>query len=178
MYTITYGTPLPTHGTALTALIGCVDPNAFTDSSPLFSAASTHYVPSYRPNQGSGQPDVVVVRVEPRRLIQLNDVEQSFTLDLKLITTWRDPRLEYDVQNNSTAVDSSTFRIPIRTGRDGEPDGSYTISSTPGNADPVRLWNPRMESSLNFLNPPIKLSELEMDLCVGWVLMQRLKCCL
>ena len=141
-----------------------VEPNSFTNSSPLFSAASKHYVPSYRPNEQSGSPDKVVLRVQPRRLIQLNDVEQSFVLDLKLVSSWRDPRLNYTVHNSQVQLDESTFRLPMRAGRDGEPDGSYSLSTTPGNADPLRLWSPRIESLLNFHTLPATLNERVSDL--------------
>ena len=54
---------------------------------------------------------------------------------------------------NKPAGASSKFKVRVLTGRDGEPDGTYAIPMTPGNADPVRLWSPRVETGLNVMEP-------------------------
>ena len=122
--------------------------------------SNSHYVPNYRPSVESGTADTVFMRVQPRRLIQLNDVDQTFVLDVTVVKTWQDPRLQVTFTNTGGTTVSEDYSILLEPGRDGEPDGSYTISSTPGNADPNRLWNPRMDIGLNFVEKPDTVSEV------------------
>ena len=58
--------------------------NTFLASSPAWTARSAHYVASFRPSEEKAAADIVAVRVLPRRLVKLDDVEQTYTLDAQL----------------------------------------------------------------------------------------------
>ena len=66
------------------------------------------------------------------------------------------------------------FSLPIIPGRDSEPDGSYTISPTPGNTDPTRLWSPRIETALNLASPLEVIAE-KFDLYKGGIVFKEMQ---
>ena len=93
---------------------GGVTSNSYLDSSPEFVrrvASQTHYVArcvpphnsalavpaltlrgvcySYRPSEGSGVADNTILKILPRRLIDIDDVAQTFTLEFRLDMTWQ-----------------------------------------------------------------------------------------
>eukprot|EP00656_Telonema_subtile_P031266 TRINITY_DN3423_c0_g5_i1.p1 TRINITY_DN3423_c0_g5~~TRINITY_DN3423_c0_g5_i1.p1 ORF type:complete len:718 (+),score=113.23 TRINITY_DN3423_c0_g5_i1:59-2212(+) len=160
---------MPLQGLVLLAFVACVggqnernvdnidyggqSPNPFLDSVPTWTANTTHYVASYRPSENQQISDTTAMKVVPRRLITLNDVAQTFELDMDVTQTWKDPRLAWSILNAS-GTDLETVTIDLKPGKDSEADGTYTISPTPGNTDPDnRIWTPGIDASLNMLEP-------------------------
>eukprot|EP00658_Telonema_sp_P-2_P067265 TRINITY_DN561_c0_g1_i1.p1 TRINITY_DN561_c0_g1~~TRINITY_DN561_c0_g1_i1.p1 ORF type:complete len:717 (-),score=192.92 TRINITY_DN561_c0_g1_i1:303-2453(-) len=140
---------------------GGAEVNKWLTTSPIWTANDTHYVASYRPGV-MDEADQIAIWVEPRRLIAIHDVSQTFELEAKVITAWKDPRLEYKVNGSAAIIndkdyeyDKDDFSIGLSEGRDSEADGTYTISPRPGNADPYhRIWTPKLMASLNWISPP------------------------
>lgn len=93
-----------------------------------------------------GDAEVVDMEYHVLAVIDVDDVGQTMQLSSYLKSTWNDWRVSY----SDPGMDD--FYFVLDSSRAESPAKPYRLPPTPANLDPMALWRPRLDDSINQLD--------------------------